>query len=151
MLRGPASADRLSGIVFGLIGCGAVFGAVSLEIGTPGAPQPGFFPFLAGLALVLLSGVLALRAADGRPSDTEPFGGVGAVLMAVAGLIAFVLTFELVGYVIAAAVLAAILLAVFGIRSIGAFAIVVPAVALGSYVLFDILLGIPLPAGPMGF
>jgi hypothetical protein len=54
------------------------------------------------------------------------------------------------GYVLAAAALTAILLIVFGVRGVRAFAIVVPAAALGSYLLFDVLLGIPLPAGPLG-
>jgi putative tricarboxylic transport membrane protein len=148
LFRHPAAADRLAGAAFGLIGGGAVFGAVSLEVGTPGAPEPGFFPFLAGVTLVLLSAVLALRVTV--PSDTEPFGDSRAVLLAIGGLIVFVLTLDVLGYVLAAAALTAILLIVFGVRGIRAFAIVVPAAALGSYVLFDILLGIPLPAGPLG-
>ena len=69
----------------------------------------------------------------------------------IACLIAFVPALQWLGFLIATALLVAALLAVFGIRRLLPYAIAVPVLAGGSYLLFDRVLGLPLPAGPLGF
>lgn len=144
-----AWADRIAGSVFFLLGVGAVIGAVRLQIGSPSEPQPGFFPVLGGAALMLLSAILIVQNFRGRSSGAEPFGPLRAPLLALAGLVAFVALLGPLGYVPATATLAVVLLLVFEVRTLWVFALTVPILSVGTYVLFDRMLGIPLPPGPI--
>ena len=134
-----------------LVGGAAVYGAVRLEIGTLGQPEPGLFPFLAGLAVLVLAVLLLIQDLRRGPVDAEAAPRMRSALMAIAGLAAFVLILDVLGYVLATALLVAILLFVFEIRSVWAYALAVPVIALGSYGLFHRLLNLPLPTGPLGF
>lgn len=151
MGRFYASADRISGILLFLVGGAAIYGAVRLEIGTLGQPEPGLFPFLAGLAVLILAVLLLIQDARREPSDAEPAPRMRSALMAIGGLAAFVLSLDLLGYVVATALLVAILLFVFEIRRMWVYALAAPLIAIGSYVLFHVLLNLPLPAGALGF
>jgi putative tricarboxylic transport membrane protein len=145
--RGLMSANKIAGGCFLLLGLGAIAGAVGLTIGTPREPQPGFFPFLAGLGLAILSGLLIVQDLRGRGSEGEPFANVRRPLMAVLALVAFVVLLDPIGYVLATAALAAVLLLVLGGRLSWATAALIALLAAGSYGLFDRLLGVPLPKG----
>ena len=60
------------------LGAGAVIGTVHLQVGTPTEPQPGFFPFAAGIVLLAFSAIIFLRG--GYPGGTQrqvTFGEVG--------------------------------------------------------------------------
>ncbi|HEX2215749.1 MAG TPA: tripartite tricarboxylate transporter TctB family protein [Xanthobacteraceae bacterium] len=144
-----SSADRIAGSFFLLLGIGVVIGAVHLQLGTPSEPQPGFFPFLGGAALVLLSAILIIRDLRARTNEAESWGQMRAPLLALAGLVAFVALLRPLGYVPATAILTVVLLLVFEVRKVWVFALAVPIVSAGTYLLFDRLLGIPLPPGPV--
>lgn len=151
MLRlvGEISADRISGGMFFLVGLGALIGAVRLQIGSPGEPQPGFFPFLAALGMLVLSVTLIVQDWRGRSSGTEPFSNTRPPLYTLLGLVAFVVIIGPLGYMPAIAVLTIVLLLVLGVRERWKFALLVPLVSIGSFILFDKLLNVPLPAGPL--
>jgi putative tricarboxylic transport membrane protein len=143
------SANRIAGAFFLLLGLGAVIGAVRLQVGNLDEPQPGFFPFVSGLLLMVLSAILIVRDWRGHSYETEAFGDVRPPLFALLGLSALVVLLTPLGYVVATAILAIVLLFVLGVRKIWVFAVAVPAVSIGSYALFDRLLDVPLPAGPL--
>jgi putative tricarboxylic transport membrane protein len=147
--RSLVSANKVAGGFFLLLGLGAAIGAVRLQIGTPREPQPGFFPFLAGLGLAILAGLLIVQDMRGRSLEGEPFADVRRPLLAVLALIAFVALLDPVGYVLATAALATALLLVLGGRLGWGTAALIIVLAAGSYGLFDRLLGVPLPQGKL--
>jgi putative tricarboxylic transport membrane protein len=129
------------------MGAGAVVGAVQLQIGSPDEPQPGFFPFLAGLILVVLSGLLIIQALRGRSSGGEPFTHLKQPVLAMLGLVGYVLLLEPLGYVLATAALTAVLLFVLKVRRGLSYWLTLVLLPVGSYFLFDRLLDVPLPEG----
>ncbi|RDI56793.1 tripartite tricarboxylate transporter TctB family protein [Microvirga subterranea] len=148
--RGLKSGDLIAGGFFLLLGLGAIVGAVQLQIGTPSEPQPGFFPFLGGVGLVVLSSLLLVQDWRGQSSGGEPFVEVRRPLLATVGFVAFVVMLDPLGYVLATAALSVVLLLVLGVR-LGLRSLL-PAVLLsiGSYLLFDRMLDVPLPEGILG-
>jgi hypothetical protein len=94
-------ADFWSGLF--LLGVAVLIcaGAIRLEIGTPGAPAPGFFPLVAGLALGLLS-FLILVPAWKKAEREKKFWLRGAdkrgILLTFALLIGYALSLEALGF-----------------------------------------------------
>lgn len=125
----------------------------SLPLGTTARPGPGFYPLAVGgfgAAVALAWVVSALRRA--RTVTTVGAGSlpVGPDLWrvgATAGLlVAFCLLLPLTGYPLAALLFAGLLLRGLGARWTTTLAVAI-AGALGSYYLFGVLLGVPLPHG----
>lgn len=138
--------DLASGCLLAGLGIGTVIGSVRIGLGAPGNPHPGFFPFVGGLLLSIFSGALLLKAWAGRTTGTEPFANLWRPAAVVIGLIIYVLIVEAVGYIIAIIILSGIALRVLR-TSAWELALFSTGLAIGSYVLFDLLLGVPLPAG----
>jgi putative tricarboxylic transport membrane protein len=143
------SADTIAGGLFLLVGVGAVIGAVGLQIGTPSEPQPGFFPFMAGLGLMILSGLLVVQSIRGRTSGAEPFVQLRKPIQAMLGLAGFAIVLEPLGYVLATAALSTVLLLVLDVKKGWGYAFII-LLSVGSYLLFDRLLDVPLPEGILG-
>lgn len=148
--RGLRSADTIAGGFFLLLGLGAVLGAIKLDIGSPSEPQPGFFPFLGGLGLVLLSGLLVVQDRRGQSTGGEPFTELRRPVLAMIGLIAFAILLDPLGYVPATAALSAVLLTVLGVRLGLRAVLTITLLSVGSYLLFDRVLDVPLPEGILG-
>lgn len=148
--RGLKSADTIAGGFFLFLGLGAIVGAVQLQIGTPSEPQPGFFPFLGGLGLVILSVLLLIQNWRGHSTGGEPFVEVRRPLLATIGFVAFVMLLDPLGYVLAVAALSAVLLLVLGVRLGLQSLLTVSLLAVGTYLLFDHVLDVPLPEGILG-
>jgi putative tricarboxylic transport membrane protein len=143
--------DFLAGFLLALVGIGVVIGAIRLHIGTPLHPQPGFFPFLGGSALTLLTAILLFQAALGRSTGSEAFGKVGPPAIMVAGMGVYVAILEPVGYVPATMLISGVILRVLGVRSWRVLGLVSPFLSVGTYFLFARVLGIDLPAGVLEF
>jgi len=131
-----------------LAGAGGVGLASGYEYGLwdLGAPGPGFFPIVAGGALLLLA--LATLAEREGPAEDGVF--IRRLLGYVAGLVGFALAMEPLGALPAVAVLFVWLLgAVEGLswRAVASTTVVATA---GAWLLFDRLLNVPLPRGPFG-
>jgi putative tricarboxylic transport membrane protein len=105
---------------------------------------------MSGLGLTILSGLLILQDVRGRSSGAEPFVQVRQPIMAVLGLVAFVVLLDPLGYVLATAVLTTILLLVFKSRMGWGAALTILLLSVGSYLLFDRVLDVPLPEGVLG-
>jgi putative tricarboxylic transport membrane protein len=136
-----------SGAVGVLIGIAVIAEALRLEVGTPTSPQPGFFPFLGGAALVMLSAILLVQARLGRSEGGETFGEVRRPAILVGGLAVYVTVLDPAGYLAATIILTGVILWVLGVRSWRILCVGSLAIATGTYVLFAHLLGVDLPPG----
>jgi putative tricarboxylic transport membrane protein len=139
--------DILVGIFFIFIGMVFTIGGIRLHVGTPTEPQPGFFPFLGGIILVILSGILLFLGWRGRSSGTQTFGRLWGPMILILGLVAYVAALEIAGYVIATTILSAIVLRVLEAKSFWVLGVISLILGVGSYFIFDGLLGVPLPVG----
>jgi putative tricarboxylic transport membrane protein len=152
----PLSASIIASALLVILGSAALYGAIDMGIGTPEVPDAGFFPLLASLALAGLAATHLIAELRKPPEpDSELAEGPPAsqrmAISVIASLIAYVPALQWLGFLIATALLVTALLAVFGLRRLLPYAIAVPVLAGGSYLLFDLVLGLPLPAGPLGF
>ena len=132
-----------------------LFAAGRFNFGTLRVPQTGFFPRTLAILLLLLSLVLLVQAL--RHKAAEPGGvkieseGWIRIASTLAIMIGFALVLEWLGFL-----LSTFLLMIFLLRAIEAprwpkvFAVAL-ATAFASYGLFGWLLGVPLPAGILGF
>jgi putative tricarboxylic transport membrane protein len=139
--------DILVGIVFLFIATVFTVGGIRLQIGSPTEPQPGFFPFLGGITLIILAGILLFQAWQGKSSGTQAFGKLWGPLILTAGLVAYVAALETAGYIIATTILSAIVLRILGTKSFWVMSAISLILGVGSYFIFDALLGVPLPVG----
>jgi putative tricarboxylic transport membrane protein len=121
-----------------------------LSLGTAARPGPGFYPLSIGTfgaAVALVWVVSAFRRAPAAASGvTAPGAGRGRVATTAGLLVAYCLLFPWTGYPLAAFGFTGLLL-----RGLGAgwpAALVIGLVSsVGSYYLFGVLLGVPLPRG----
>ncbi|MFH1487932.1 MAG: tripartite tricarboxylate transporter TctB family protein [Pseudomonadota bacterium] len=150
---GPAwkTGDVIASIFCTLIGIAVAAWSVKLDLGTPTEPQPGFFPFLSGISLFVLSALLFIYARLGRSTGTEPFGDIRRPIILVTGLLIYSLILDLAGYVIATIMLAAVVLFVMDVKKWWKVLAISLFVSLTSYILFGRFLGIDLPAGILSF
>jgi putative tricarboxylic transport membrane protein len=134
--------------VFGiLLGGAVIIGAIRLHLGTPREPQPGFFPFVAALILVVLCGILLVQALCGRRQGMEAFGELWRPVILIAGLFVYAVVLDVVGYVVATILLSVVVLRVLDTKSWWKLIIIGLVLSLGTYFLFDRLLDVSLPAG----
>jgi len=139
--------DILASLLLILIGIGAIIGAIGLQIGTPTEPQPGFFPFLSGAVIILFSLIILARGFFGRMEDKRSFGEIRRPAMLVGVLIVFVALLEPLGFIIISLISIVLVLLIMGVKSWKALLISTFAFSIGTFLLFDRLLGITLPAG----
>lgn len=140
--------DIVAGIVVVLWGAGVAWeAAVQLKLGTTTAPQPGFFPFLSGVFLTALGGILLFQALRGRSTGTRPFKFWGAPAIVAGALCIYVAVFNTVGYVIATIPMGMVILYVLETRKWRTLVVASVAVSLATYVLFDKILEVPLHNG----
>lgn len=139
--------DIFTSIFFICVGIGFMIGAIGLRVGKPTEPQPGFFPFLGGIVLVLLSGILLFQAWHRGRGEPQALGKLWGPATVILGLIAYVATLDSVGYLITTTILSAIVLRVLETKSLWVLIVTSLILAIGSYIIFDRLLGVPLPSG----
>ena len=134
--------------VFGIsIGVAVMIGATRLRLGTATEPQPGFFPFVAAVILVVLCGILFILAFLGRSQGAEAFGELWRPAILIAGLFVYSVVLDSLGYVITTIILAAVVLRVLDTKTWWKLAVISVALSIGTYLLFDRLLDVSLPAG----
>jgi putative tricarboxylic transport membrane protein len=124
-----------------------IIGAIRLRLGTPSEPQPGFFPFLAGAVLVVLSVILLIRAFSGRGEGAEPFGELWRPAILAIGLLLYSLLLDPMGYILATIILSMIVLRVLDTKAWLTLVAISLVLSVGTYFLFDRLLDVPLPLG----
>lgn len=145
-LRGRFPAAVLIGL-----GLAALYEALSLPFGSVRQPDSGFYPTLVCVALIVFGGVALVDPGRASPHGEAPAsGGHARVWLVAAALAAYAWAVTPLGFLPCTAALLLLLL-----RGIGraSWPVSVAAAVIGStacYALFT-RLGMPLPAGVLGF
>lgn len=146
------TGSRAVGLGLAVVGAVAIYLATGFREGTvTGGPGTRFLPILLAVIVIGLGVVLALRpSASEGPVEPIASAGRSRVAWTLGALLAYVLAFGRLGFLLATVPFLALLLLVYGERRWP----VVLAVAVGatgvSYALFAVWLGVPLPPGPFG-
>lgn len=155
-------ADQITGVVVLLFSALVIFESLripeqAVAAGrTNFAPVPGFLPMWAGIILATFS-IMLIASAARRPADAAGAGvfargwAFAAVALLVAGLIAYVLMLELLGYLVATFLLNAFLLGVVMRAGWKLSLIVAPVASASLYGIFQVMLGVGLPKGIFGY
>ena len=142
---------RLPSAALALLGVAGLYKASSLAFGSVRQPDSGFYPTLVCVALIVLgTASLATREpADAPETEPEPHGTL-RVWLVVAALAVYALALKPVGFL--TCTVALLLLLLKGMGGVPWRGSVVSAVlgTLACYGLFT-RLGVPLPAGILGF
>lgn len=139
--------DVITGVLLLALGVGVCVRAVGLDVGTATSPGPGFFPFLGGLTLSALAGLLAVRGWRGQSDARASGGGLWRPVALVGGLIAYTALLETAGFPLATAALGALVLFVLDTRNWLVIAGASILLAATSYLVFKVWLGVDLPPG----
>lgn len=144
-----SAGDFWSGIALAALGTFIVLEARQWDYMTPEGPGAGFFPTWYGIAIVVLAVFLFASNIELKARiKTERILRALSVWLALAVSVAL---FKWLGFVISFALFTFFVAAVPFRRPLGAAAAVAAGVALGFYAVFDLALGIALPAGVLGF
>lgn len=137
-----------------VLGVGAVFLAIPVVaaswgfgVGSPKSPGAGFWPLLIALTMAGLGISLILRPSEAAPSAATLDSRWGRFGIALGTLAFYVVALEPLGYLLAIAVLLLVQLRWVESRSWRTSAWTAILTALISFVLFRVLLKIPLPSG----
>jgi len=141
------TGDAAGSLFLFLLGLGAVIGAIRLKVGSPTEPQPGFFPFLGGLSLIVLSTIIFFKGWIGQSQKKVVFGEVGRPVLLLVVMIALVAVLDSVGYVIGTFIASVLILRILNVKSWRVLLLTSLCLSIGTYILFDKLLGIELPVG----
>lgn len=140
-------SDVIGGLFLFLVGLGAMIGGVQLRVGTPTDPQPGFFPFVGGLVVMFFSAIILIQGWLGRTKRKTVFGDIGRPALLLGVLVLLVAILDRVGYVIGTLLASGLILRILRVRSWRAIVITSLCLSIGTYILFDKLLGVELPVG----
>ncbi len=140
-------SDIVGSLFLFLLGTGAIIGAIRLQVGTPTEPQPGFFPFVAGVMLLVFSTIIFLQGWLGRSKEQIAFGEIGRPAMLLGVMILLVLVLDRLGYVIGTFLASGSILRILGVKSWKVIVLTSLCLSVGTYALFDRLLGVDLPVG----
>ncbi|MBI2216742.1 MAG: tripartite tricarboxylate transporter TctB family protein [Candidatus Rokubacteria bacterium] len=136
-----------------LLGAAIIAHAVQLRLWEPSGPGSGFVPLLAGA--VIAAGGLGLLLARPRPARAEVFWAARAsalrIVAVLAGLVTMAVLMPVLGFLLTAAPTMAFLLTVIERQRWTWVVGMALASSVGLYWLFDRVLEMALPKGPLGF
>ena len=139
--------DAACGVALAIVGGTVIWLSRATPLGSAGQPGPGFMPIALSVGLVALGIGCAVRAWIARAgSERIDIAETGA-LAVVAGLAAAILLLEPVGFLPVSILFLAFLFKALGRDTWLASAILGAAIGGGSWLVFDKLLGVQLPAG----
>jgi hypothetical protein len=140
---GPIS-NLVTAVVPAALGVAAIVGSLGLGVGPPGEPGPGTGPLLIGVALLVLSVLLAFLAR--RTTDAERFTRASwPVLAGLATMILFVSVIGVIGFEIPAALLTFVWLRYLGGESWRLSIITSIAIVVAFYAIFVGALSVRIP------
>jgi putative tricarboxylic transport membrane protein len=149
--------DRISGIVFILIGAGVFIASLNYPVGTLPKPGGGFFPLLAAALLLVLSVVFTFESFTRRaePGHVPPFFPAREtprrILFGAAALVAYRYLIPLIGFALSTGLFILLLgrfLENFSWKRSLLFAVLT---AVASYYLFQVVLKIQMPVPLLRF
>jgi hypothetical protein len=144
------TTDRVAGVALSLLALGVLWESRKLPLGSLWRPGPAYMPVV--LAAVLLAFGLALAATGGGAVKLAAVSwSEWRHAVAIFAVCAFAaLALERLGYRATVAVALAFMLGVVEKRGVVFTAAFALALAIGSFLLFDTVLRVPLPRGPFG-
>jgi putative tricarboxylic transport membrane protein len=139
--------DIIGGGLLCAIGVGAGIQSVALKIGSPTEPQPGFFPFIGSALLVLFSVIIIAQGFVGAERERTPHGNAWRPLPLILVLAALAPAIDVLGYVLSTFITAAFVLRIMGVKTWPVTVLTGLCLSVGTFLLFDRLLGVQLPVG----
>ena len=149
-------ADQITGCILLIFSLALMEGARRMPSSATFGPGAGFLPFWCGALLAMLSMLLIVdafrRSADAATKPVFP-GGRALLLLGtvIAGLTVYILTLEFLGFLIGTGLLTAYLLGVVEKEKWRTTIIVAVLNSAALYIVFQMLLGVSLPANRFGF
>jgi putative tricarboxylic transport membrane protein len=144
------SRDLVVGALALALGALVTFESAKLPLGTVRNPGQGFFPWWTSVVIVLLALLLLIQALTLRrsinPETPRSIAKVSALLLVLA---MYTLLLDLLGYLICTFFLVLFMLRVTDPQRWPVALIMALITAVGSYGVFAIWLGVPLPRGPL--
>jgi putative tricarboxylic transport membrane protein len=149
-------ADRITGVIVLLFSLYLMEESWRMPPSATFGPGAGFLPFWLGALLAILSIILVLNSSRQPviPAKKPVFPGgrtlltLGAVI---AGLTVYILTLEILGFLVGTGLLTAFLLGVVEREKWYTTIMVAVLNSAGLYLVFQVLLGVNLPANRFGF
>jgi putative tricarboxylic transport membrane protein len=145
------SVDRVAGAALSLFALVVLWESRRLPLGSLSNPGPAYMPV--GLAILLLVGGIAIAALgrDSAPVASLGFRAEWRHTVAIFAACAFcALGLERLGYRLTIFIALLFLLFVVERKRLVASVVFAAAFAAGTFLLFDTLLRVPLPHGPLG-
>jgi putative tricarboxylic transport membrane protein len=149
-------ADQITGIVVLPFSLLLMEGSRRMPPSATFGPGAGFLPFWLGALLAVLSIILIVDAGrrPGVPAGKSVFPGGRALLTVgavIAGLAAYILTLETLGFLVGTALLSAFLLGIVEREKWSTTILVAVLNSAGLYLVFHVLLSVNLPTNRFGF
>lgn len=131
-------------------GAAAAFESAKLPFGTVHSPGPGFFPWWISAVIVVLALILLIQALTSRSSAArEESGRIVKVVALLVALGAYTFLLDPLGYPICTFLLVLFMLRGMDPQRWPVALSMAGLTAVGSYVVFAVWLGVPLPRGPL--
>jgi len=145
------TTDRLAGLLLLLFSLGVMWETRVLPLGSLHRPGPGTTPLLLAIALAAMGILVALGGAGAPPLASLEWTERTHALAILAGCAFAALALERLGYRLTVGILLVFLLGVVERRRLATVAAMALGLSLGTFFLFQTLLRVPLPRGPLGF
>lgn len=149
-----ADRDIKSSLLLFIVGCGICIYAITTRLGTLNRPGPGFFAFLTGIAISLLSMIIFLRAIwNPAPADTKGKYTYRwrNVLLTALTIIGYSFGLETLGYLVTTLIFTILLFRIIQPQEWWIVILGGTATTFVSYLLFHVWLKVELPIGFWGF
>jgi putative tricarboxylic transport membrane protein len=148
--------DGLSGLFWLIIALFVCVEALTINIGNMHSPGPGFLPFWSGVALGMFSiGLLIKSVLQSKMQERISTLWKGMkwhnVILVLASLIAYTILLPRLGYLITTSGLLAFLFCITKSQKLWIQVVIAIIIALVSYLVFYVWLGVPLPKGILSF
>lgn len=149
-------ADQVTGVIVLLFSILLMVGSWRMPPSATFGPGAGFLPFWLGALLAVLSIILVLNSSRQPviPANKPVFPGGRTLLTlgaAIAGLAVYILLLEVLGFLVGTGLLTAFLLGVVEREKWSTTILVAVLNSAGLYLVFQVLLGVNLPANRFGF
>ena len=144
------TSKRVAGGVLTIIGALALWEGLRFPFGTLARPGPAYVPAVLSMVLIAL-GAFLIFGRDGGPRLAAMDWGDWRRALAIFGVCIFIaLTLEQLGWRLAVAVALLALLGLLERRGVAFTVVLTTAIVFGSFFLFNDVLKVPLPRGPLG-
>jgi putative tricarboxylic transport membrane protein len=145
------TTDRVAGAALVIIGVVAVWQSFQFPFGSLHRPGPAYVPVLLAALLIVFGIAVAVLGGASRRLDAIGWAEWRHAIAIFAACAFAALALERLGYRLAMSIAMAFLLRLVERKPTLVAAAVALAVGFGSFYLFDTVLRVPLPRGPLGF